>query len=301
MAGQRYAQRVALADVDEDLVRDVPAADRPLLRRALRLRSERAQPGPWDPGSSHELGERPFAVLVIQGLLAWDTVLGERASTVLLGPGDVVSPWTHEESLIPFTVRWTVLSEARLMVLDARFALAARRWPGLLLRVAERQALQAQRAALDAALTNLPNTELRVLGTLWHLADRWGRVGEDGVLLPLRLTHEALGRVVGAERPTVSLALRDLTERGLVQRRADGGWLLRSGSQNAFAASPAMQVPGPLAGAVPLEPLAPRATRRGAGDAEDLEAILASDGELRDALAAAAGTELPAGDPGSRT
>jgi hypothetical protein len=44
-------------------------------------------------------------------------------------------------------------------------------------------------------------------------------------MLPLALTHETLGGLVGARRPTVTLALRELTERGALVHQSPG-WLL---------------------------------------------------------------------------
>jgi hypothetical protein len=60
---------------------------------------------------------------------------------------------------------------------------------------------------------------------MWHLAERWGRVGPEGVRVPLRLTHEALGRLVGARRPSVTTALSGLSKRGCLER-TPAGWLL---------------------------------------------------------------------------
>lgn len=39
------------------------------------------------------------------------------------------------------------------------------------------------------------------------------------------LTHDALGALVGARRPTITLAVRELTDRGAIVRQ-DQGWLL---------------------------------------------------------------------------
>jgi CRP-like cAMP-binding protein len=61
---------------------------------------------------------------------------------------------------------------------------------------------------------------------LQHIAERAGRVTSDGTLIPIRLTHEALGKLVGARRPTVSLAMKELDAAGRVRRLADGTWLL---------------------------------------------------------------------------
>jgi DNA-binding GntR family transcriptional regulator len=44
--------------------------------------------------------------------------------------------------------------------------------------------------------------------------------------VPLNLSHRALGHLVGAQRPSVTTALRQLTSEGLVSRCADGTWML---------------------------------------------------------------------------
>jgi DNA-binding IclR family transcriptional regulator len=42
----------------------------------------------------------------------------------------------------------------------------------------------------------------------------------------MRLTHETLAGLVGAQRPSVTTALRALERRDLVRRAEAGGWLL---------------------------------------------------------------------------
>jgi DNA-binding transcriptional ArsR family regulator len=69
---------------------------------------------------------------------------------------------------------------------------------------------------------------------LWHFADRWGSVRPDGVALRLNVTHAMLASIVAAERPTVTLALGALRERGLVEREKDRAWLLRGGPPDAL-------------------------------------------------------------------
>ena len=56
---------------------------------------------------------------------------------------------------------------------------------------------------------------------LWHLASRWGRVEPGGIRLPLPLTHQLLGRLIGAERPSVSHALARLSRAGAVTGHGD--------------------------------------------------------------------------------
>ena len=76
------------------------------------------------------------------------------------------------------------------------------------------------------AIAHLKRIDDRLLALLWCLAERWGRVSPDGVVVALRLPHRTLGSLVGARRPSVPTALGQLMARGEVERRPDGGWLL---------------------------------------------------------------------------
>jgi len=62
---------------------------------------------------------------------------------------------------------------------------------------------------------DLPN---RVATTLWEYAGR-PEAKKRGGLLPLSLTHEELSGLVGASRPRVSLALKQLAQRGFFNRK----------------------------------------------------------------------------------
>lgn len=75
---------------------------------------------------------------------------------------------------------------------------------------------------------------------LWHLADRGGYVSPEGIVLPWPFSHEILGRLIAASRPTVTIALRGLEARG-VHRLDDGSWLLTATAErmiNAIAGPP---------------------------------------------------------------
>ena len=68
---------------------------------------------------------------------------------------------------------------------------------------------------------------MRLVLLFWQLAERWGRVGPEGVTVPLPLTHHTLGRLIRAQRPSVTASLRHLAERRLIEREGAGAWLLR--------------------------------------------------------------------------
>src|SRR5688500_17160861 len=90
----------------------------------------------------------------------------------------------------------------------------------------DRVADRTERLAVTQAVCQLNGVDRRLLSLFWHLAERWGRVSASGVVLPLPLPHRVLASLVGARRPTVSVALTRLASAGAVERRAAGTWLL---------------------------------------------------------------------------
>ncbi|HWC25396.1 MAG TPA: Crp/Fnr family transcriptional regulator [Solirubrobacteraceae bacterium] len=92
--------------------------------------------------------------------------------------------------------------------------------------LAERLVLRARRLAFQLAVNALRSVDERVLLTLWHVGDRWGRVTPDGIRLRLPLTHKDIADVVGASRPSTTTALIKLRRDGHIEPRP-GGWLLR--------------------------------------------------------------------------
>jgi CRP-like cAMP-binding protein len=80
--------------------------------------------------------------------------------------------------------------------------------------------------SVHQALLSLSPVETRLLVLFWHLAERWGRVTPAGVVLPLGLTHQILGQLVGCRRASVTTALKEVVESGAAIRRPDGSGLL---------------------------------------------------------------------------
>jgi CRP/FNR family transcriptional regulator, cyclic AMP receptor protein len=246
---QSATQVASLLDLDPDLGKGIPAADWPNARRATAAPLLQLPQGPTDV--AERLAEhREFAGgLIADGILLREVALGERAVPELLGVGDIMSPRVELEGPLPCEVALTALAPTRVLVLGAGFARAVGRWPVLLGAVERRRAAQRDRLAVLGALTQLPRVELRLLTLLWHLSSAWGRVGAEGVVVPFALTHEMLGRFVGAQRPTVTLAARQLEEDGLVRRGSDGGWVLLPESEEALVRTlgPAPSGPSVLA------------------------------------------------------
>ncbi len=166
-----------------------------------------------------------FGALVVSGMLVSHLRVGEQAGMRLLGPGDVVSAGTVPASMLLVDSGCRAVSETQLAMLGKDVLVGAHRWPRLVAGLHARTAEQIERVAVQLAICQLPRVEDRLLALFWLLAEQWGRVTPGGTVLPLALTHETLGALVGARRPTVTLALGDLSERGAVLRQGRA-WLL---------------------------------------------------------------------------
>jgi CRP/FNR family transcriptional regulator, cyclic AMP receptor protein len=219
---------VRLLDADPELGDALPVEEREHARHQLVAEVLRVGPGRWDAAGAVDASTSPLGLLILDGLLLRDLDLGRRASTEVLGTGDVLRPWDSDAATgeLPFAARWMVLEPLRLAVLDQRFLAMSIRHPPVIDALFARATRRNRGLATRLVVNQLVRLEDRLLLALWTLADRWGRVTPDGVLIPMGLTHSALGRLVGARRPSVTSALGDLSRDRLLERTEDG-WLLR--------------------------------------------------------------------------
>jgi CRP/FNR family transcriptional regulator, cyclic AMP receptor protein len=236
MSSSRRAP-IRLLDADPELGDGLSPEERALAERALVVHTRSVEPGPWNPEEDGEHPQPVAGLLVVEGILTREIVFAGRATTELLGSGDVLHPWQEEVQFdaLPFSAAWHVHAPARFAVLDARFAMAAGRWPALMASLGGRHVKRARTLAFQRAIGQLPRVDDRLLVLLWSLAERWGRVGPQGVRLGLNLPHRTLATLVGARRPSVTTALSGLTRAGLVERHPDG-WLLHGEPTEVLAA-----------------------------------------------------------------
>jgi len=220
-------RRIRLLEEDPDLGADLSPED---FERACRyavtevVDLARGVHEPSEVGSPDLLG-----LLVLDGLLIRSVQVAERRCGELVGPGSLLRPWDHfgRYAPMPFEVRWRVISDARVALLDQRITMVAARWPALMHRMVGRAVERSHALALNVAIHSLQHVELRLLVLLWHFADRFGRVTPEGTVIPLKLSHGDLAELIGSQRPSVSSRLATLAARGQVIRRGDRTWLLR--------------------------------------------------------------------------
>lgn len=161
-------------------------------------------------------------VLVLDGVLVAQVSVGGRTAAELVGSGDLLQPIHRtEDELVGCELSWRALVPSRVALLDAGFAERVSAWPQISRALLRRAGRRTRALNVQRAICAQPRLEVRLALLLWHLAARWGRVEPGGIRLPLPLTHALLGRLVGAERPSVSHALSRLSQAGLVTGHGD--------------------------------------------------------------------------------
>src|ERR687887_1525351 len=225
----RTADTIRLLDADPDLGALLTEPRREQAERELVVRTHRLPVGPWDVSRLAGATADHVGLLTLSGVLSRELIVADHGSAGLLGPGDLVRPWqpASRAGLLPVDAVWSVLSPLTVAVLDRRFAGEIARYPEITAALFDRLGERSIRLATTQAISQLTRVDRRLKALFWHLAERWGRVSGEGVVVPLALTHRILGQLVGARRPTVSTALSELADRQELERRPDGSWLLR--------------------------------------------------------------------------
>jgi CRP/FNR family cyclic AMP-dependent transcriptional regulator len=226
--GDRKAVGIRVLEAQPDLGEGLDEEQAALARRHAIALLDSVDTGPWRPRERYQPTSGSLGLLIIEGVLARDIRIAGRWCSELLGPGDVLRPWDYDDSAgesVQSDSSWSVLRPVRIAVLDERFARVAGRWPQVIAALISRTLRRSRWMTILLAISNLTRVDERVTALLWHLADRWGTVTPEGVVVPVSLTHDMIGRLVGAHRPSVTSAVGDLQRRGVLTRREDG-WVL---------------------------------------------------------------------------
>jgi CRP/FNR family cyclic AMP-dependent transcriptional regulator len=185
------------------------------------------RPGEWTPPTV-PCDRDQLAFLVVEGVMSRTVTLAGRTAIELLGEEDLLLPWVDqaEAPSVPAEVAWTVLRRTRLALLDERFAARIAAWPPISAALLARSVRRSRWLVRHLAILDQPRLDVRLVLLFWELADRWGRVAPDGVSVQLSVTHQMLGRIIRAQRPSVTATLRRLRERGFLSRASDGSWVI---------------------------------------------------------------------------
>jgi CRP-like cAMP-binding protein len=224
--------RAAVRIIDEDpaLCGDLPDHLLEKARQQLLARTMWVESGRWEPlaGDLPARFDEWLGLLVLDGLVVRQVELDGLRCCELLGPGDVLRPWDEDDGagLIECHASWRVLEPTRVALLDGNFTRRASRWPTLTTELVQRALRRSRAQSILLAVTQARRADVRLRTLFWHLADRWGRVTPEGIVLPLRLTHSVIAQLTGLRRPSVSISLGELEHAGEIVRLSKSHWLI---------------------------------------------------------------------------
>jgi CRP/FNR family transcriptional regulator, cyclic AMP receptor protein len=231
------ARAVRLLMVDPELGEDIDPGRIEQARQQIVLPSVALETGSLSIGALREVpgveGDI-FAFHVLSGSLTTKLQMAGRECARVVSNGALVLLDGPVSESIPVNLEWTVLDPARIAIFDQRLFTILRQWPQILAAILRRAAQQPKQALMQQAISQLPRVEDRLLALFWSIADRHGVVRTDGIWVPMSVTHEMLARMVGAQRPTVSLGLARLADAGFL-RSERGGWLINPESLELFS------------------------------------------------------------------
>jgi CRP-like cAMP-binding protein len=223
----------SVLDLAPEFGAGIPTAQWRAARQACRGELVSVPSGRWEPAST-DRSRAGLGLLIASGMICREVGLRDRHLIELLGPGDVLQlPVQVPDGTLGTDPVLTAAVPTELLALGAPFIRAAGRWPGVLIGLHQRLEGQHARLRIQALITHLPLAEQRVLLMLWHMADRWGVVTRDGIVVQLPLSHDLLGDLTAARRPTTSLAIAKLQRTGELKRLPDRSWLLTPAGERA--------------------------------------------------------------------
>jgi CRP-like cAMP-binding protein len=206
-------------DEDPDLARTLTEPRLSAAKRDCRAPLYEVPAGPWEADPALAGAARGFGLLILDGVMARRAGRTRRHGVELLGPGDLMRPEDSDGgATLAYPVTWRAVEPTRLAVLDAGFVRRAAPYPEVGARLVARATSRARNILVHLAIAQHARIDTRLWLALWHLADRFGRVTPEGVLLPLRLTHELLADLIAAQRPSVTLSLQQLELQGRLRR-----------------------------------------------------------------------------------
>jgi CRP/FNR family transcriptional regulator, cyclic AMP receptor protein len=235
-ADRHSAGYQCLLDLDPDLADELEPDLQRVVRAAATALTFEADPGRLRLEGWLEHVKHGPGLLALDGVLAIYVRVGDRTSVELIGAGDLLQPlWGDADRLLSCDVTWRGLLPMRFAALDDGFTRRVRFWPPIVHALLRRAGRRVINLNVQRAIAAQPRLEVRLALLLWHLAGRWGKVEPGGVRLPVPLTHQLLGHLVGAERPSISHALARLSHSGLVTGQGDE-WHLHSSLEDELPA-----------------------------------------------------------------
>ena len=168
-----------------------------------------------------------LGALILKGMVVLRGDFGGRSHLEVLGEGDVVNPWRlATDTALQEQVQLHIVRSGCVALLDRRFVLQMTPWPEIFAALMRRVFWRARRLMLQACILSRSLVDERLELMLWRLAEQFGSMTRDGLLVRLPFTHLQLAEMIAARRSTVSVAASRLVAEDRLRRPGRNLWLL---------------------------------------------------------------------------
>ena len=217
---------IRLLDAEPSLARGIERRELDAAREKLIAEVRKVDPGEWEDARKKPASPLFLGYLILEGAFTREILVSSRPSIELLGPGDLIRPWVVPRALdvMHVTDQWSLLSTGHVAVIGEDFHQQAQAYPSILTVLMDRVVARARWLGFQVALSQLTRIDHRLLLTFRYVAERWGVEQQQGVRIPIRLSHRSIAALIGARRPKVSAEITNLTEQGLIEQAQDGSW-----------------------------------------------------------------------------
>jgi CRP/FNR family transcriptional regulator, cyclic AMP receptor protein len=216
----------SLLDLVPELAYGIDASSLAGARLRARVQVEAFRRGEWTPTLTMRSPHPLTGLLISDGLLVRETEIADRPFAELLGAGDLIYPWATQASAALPAGTWRALEDGHLAVVDERLISRLAPWPSIPLAMARVATQRGRFLAALAVTRRLRRLDDRLMLLFALLAERWGTVRPDGIVLRLPLSHELIARLAGTRRQAVTTSLGRLRAKGSVVPLADGALLI---------------------------------------------------------------------------
>ena len=191
---------ISLVDADPELGELLDERDYERARREALARVSRLSPGVWDAAAALERDAHHRGFLIADGLMAREVdvhgpallrAARPRRRAAARGRGTPRARTCRPRSAGPCSRR------RRSPCSTTGWSSGSCRGRTLGVELFNRGTRRAHHLAVALAISHHQRVDDRLLLTLWHLAERWGRVTPNGIVVPLPLGHQRLADLVG--------------------------------------------------------------------------------------------------------
>ncbi len=198
-----------------DWLKELPNSEAETLRRSAKLRRYKVGDVIFEPRPRPE-----FVFLLESGLVRMyrSSPQGEEVTFGYVQPGEVFGELAAFIDRPRESYAVAVEPSSVLILEREAFAAAIKTVPAIMFSVATQ--IEGRFHNIESRVEDLVfrDARSRVASAVVKLGEDFGQPEEDRLVIRLRLTHAELATLVGASRPTVSIALGELEDENILDR-----------------------------------------------------------------------------------